>query len=91
MRTIQSNQKSQVATRSHLKTKSLPSSKEASLASEKLSLNYDRLDPAQHGRIINIELSDEEHAMANDPNVKPFAHVSDSAAYVRKIRQLRKS
>ena len=48
---------------------------------------YMRLDPAAHGRVIHEELSSEEEAMADDPNVKPFAHVSDSAAYVRRIRR----
>ncbi|WP_026631623.1 hypothetical protein [Dyadobacter alkalitolerans] len=51
---------------------------------------YQKLDPAKYGRIINCELSDEELEMANDPNVKPFAYVSDSAAYVRKIRKTSK-
>ena len=51
---------------------------------------YQKLDPAKFGRMINSELSDEELEMANDPNVKPFAHVADSAAYVRKIRKTSK-
>ncbi|SEJ47278.1 hypothetical protein SAMN05216327_11110 [Dyadobacter sp. SG02] len=49
--------------------------------------HYARLDPAAHGRIICEQLTPEEEVMANDPNVKPFAHVSDSAAYVRRIRR----
>lgn len=48
---------------------------------------YARLDPAAHGRVICEELTPEEEAMANDPNVKPFSHVSDSAEYVRRIRR----
>lgn len=40
---------------------------------------YARLDPAAHMRVICEELTPEEEAMANDPNVKPFSHVSDSA------------
>ncbi|WP_143016825.1 hypothetical protein [Dyadobacter soli] len=49
--------------------------------------SYARLDPATHGRIICEELTPEEEAMADDPNVKPFSHVGDSAAYVRRIRR----
>ncbi|WP_041735659.1 hypothetical protein [Dyadobacter fermentans] len=49
--------------------------------------HYTRLDPAAHGRVICEELTPEEEAMANDPNVKPFSHVGDSAAYVRRIRR----
>ncbi len=48
---------------------------------------YLRLDPAKHSRVICEVLTPEEEAMANDPDVKPFAHVSDSAAYVRRIRR----
>jgi hypothetical protein len=48
---------------------------------------YARLDPAAHGRVICEELTPEEEAMANDPDVKPFAFVSDSADYVRRIRR----
>jgi len=48
---------------------------------------YMRLDPAAHGRVIREELTPEEEAMANDPDVKPFAYVSDSAEYVRRIRR----
>ena len=48
---------------------------------------YHKLDPAKFGRIINYELSDEELIMANDPDVQPFAHVSDSTEYVRNIRK----
>ncbi|MCE7071150.1 hypothetical protein LZG74_12595 [Dyadobacter sp. CY327] len=53
-------------------------------------VSYQKLDPAKYGRLISCELSDEELEMANDPNVKPFAYVSDSAAYVRKIRKTSK-
>lgn len=61
-------------------------------ASEVRQLNepevpYIRLDPAKHGRVIYNELTEEEEAMADDPDVKPFSHVSDSAAYVRRIRR----
>ncbi|MCF0070872.1 hypothetical protein LZD49_10350 [Dyadobacter sp. CY261] len=60
--------------------------------SEALQLNeplipYVRLDPAVHGRVICNELTAEEEELANDPNVKPFSHVGDSAAYVRRIRR----
>lgn len=48
---------------------------------------YARLDPAAHARVIREELTPEEEAMADDPNVKPFSHVSDSAEYVRRIRR----
>ena len=48
---------------------------------------YTRLDPAAHGRVIHEELTTEEEAMANDPNVKPFSQISDSADYVRRIRR----
>ena len=48
---------------------------------------YARLDPAAHLRVISEELTPEEEAMANDPNVKPFSNVSDSAEYVRRIRR----
>ena len=48
---------------------------------------YARLDPAKHGRVICEDLTPEEEAMADDPNVKPFSHVSDSAEYVRRIRR----
>lgn len=48
---------------------------------------YHKLDPAKFGRVINCKLSDEELQMANDPDVKPFAHVSDSTEYVRNIRK----
>ncbi|MCF0063670.1 hypothetical protein MUK70_30580 [Dyadobacter chenwenxiniae] len=51
------------------------------------SVGYQKLDPAKYGHVIDCQLSDEELAMANDPNVKPFGHISDSAAYVRKIRK----
>ena len=54
------------------------------------SLAYQKLDPATHGSVINFPLSDEEIALANDPDVKPFAYVSDSAGYVRKIRKTTK-
>ena len=60
--------------------------------SEALELNeplvsYVRLDPAAHGRVICNELTAEEEALANDPNVKPFSHIGDSAEYVRRIRR----
>lgn len=48
---------------------------------------YMHLDPTEYGRIICEELTPEEEAMANDPNVKPFSHVSDSSKYVRRIRR----
>lgn len=48
---------------------------------------YMRLDPAAHARVICEELTPEEEAMANDPSVKPFSYVSDSAEYVRRIRR----
>ncbi|MCE7064167.1 hypothetical protein [Dyadobacter sp. CY326] len=51
---------------------------------------YQKLDPSKFGRVINSELTDEELEMANDPNVKPFSHISDSAEYVRKIRKTTK-
>lgn len=50
-------------------------------------VSYVRLDPAAHSRVICEELTPEEEAMANDPNVKPFSYVSDSAEYVRRIRR----
>lgn len=47
---------------------------------------YARLDPTKHGRVICEELTPEEEAMADDPHVRPFSHVGDSAEYVRRIR-----
>lgn len=48
---------------------------------------FTHLDPTKHGRVICEDLTPEEEAMANDPNVKPFSYVSDSAEYVRRIRR----
>jgi len=48
---------------------------------------YAHLDPTKHGRVICEDLTPEEEAMVNDPNVKPFSYVSDSVEYVRRIRR----
>jgi|GEM_PF-2664799 len=48
---------------------------------------YARLDPTNHGRVICEDLTPEDEAMADDPNVKPFSYVADSAEYVRRIRR----
>jgi hypothetical protein len=83
MRTIKS--KTSVPGVSKVKEYAQPS--RTTLVLNEPSVGSQKLDPAKYGRIINCELSDEEQEMSIDPNVKPFAHVSDSAAYVRKIRQ----
>jgi hypothetical protein len=88
MRTIKSNQHtSKVASCNNSKAKEHSAADENRLVFTEPFQNYQKLDPAKYGRMINSELSDEELAMANDPNVKPFAHVNDSAKYVRSIRK----
>ncbi len=46
-----------------------------------------KLDPNEYVHILNFELSEEELVLANDPSVKPFSDITDSAEYIHQLRR----
>lgn len=56
--------------------------------SDELGFEIPRLDVRQHARLIQNELTEEEeHELAKNPDVRPFAHITDAAQYVHDMRR----
>lgn len=55
---------------------------------DELGFEIPRLDVRQHVRIIQNELTEEEEReLAQNPDVKPFAHIIDAAKHVHDLRR----
>ena len=54
---------------------------------EELDFEIPHLDYRKHIKIIDYVLTEEELAIANNPDVKPFSHIKDSAKYVHDLRR----
>jgi predicted nucleotidyltransferase len=58
------------------------------IETDELSFEIPRLDVRQHAKVIQDELTEEEEReLAQNPDVKPFAHISDAAKYVHDMRR----
>ena len=55
---------------------------------DKLNFEIPRLDVREHARVIdNVLTAEEEAALAENPDVKPFSHIKDSAKYIHDLRR----
>lgn len=53
-----------------------------------LGFDIPRLDVRDHARVISMPLtSEEEEALAQNPDVKPFSHITDAAKYIHDLRR----
>lgn len=61
---------------------------EAFVNSSELGFEIPRMDVRKHARPYRPEISQEEQtAMAQNPDVKPFSHVTDTAEFARQLRE----
>lgn len=54
---------------------------------EKFPFEIPRLDYREHGYIYTPEFTEEELSLPDDPSIKPFSHITDSAKYVHDMRR----
>ncbi|MEI7584002.1 hypothetical protein [Runella sp.] len=55
---------------------------------DELGFEIPRLDVRQHAKIIHHELTEEEEKeLVQNPDIKPFAHITDAAKYVHNMRR----
>ncbi len=49
---------------------------------------YTKQDVREHMRVIQYDLTDEEEEiLAQNPDVRPFSHIKDSAKYIHDLRR----
>lgn len=55
---------------------------------DELGIEYPRLDVREHMEVINNVLTaEEEELLAQNPDVRPFSHIEDSAKYIHDLRR----
>ncbi|MPR32353.1 hypothetical protein [Salmonirosea aquatica] len=55
---------------------------------DRWEIEIPRLNVLDHARVINNTLTaEEEEALAQNPDVKPFSHIDDPAKYIHDLRR----